>query len=52
MVSARPPNLPMSRYTQRTSSSSLFFEISTTSDSMTPALPTMPRPGSMMVSGI
>src|SRR5579871_6790109 len=52
MVSARPPNLPMSRYTQRTSSSSLLREISTTSDSMTPALPTMPRPGSMMVSGI
>src|SRR6266478_6637799 len=52
MVSARPPNLPMSKYTQRTSSSSLFLEISTTSVSMTPALPTMPRPGSMMVSGI
>src|SRR2546430_12961447 len=52
MVSARPPNLPMSRYTQRTSSSSLFLEIRTTSVSMMPALPTMPRPGSMMVSGI
>src|SRR6188472_3420128 len=42
----------MSRYTQRTSSSSLFLEIRTTSVSMMPALPTMPRPGSMMVSGI
>src|SRR6185295_828752 len=52
MVSARPPNLPMSRYTQRTSSSSLFLEIRTTSVSMMPALPTMPRPGSMIVSGI
>src|SRR5712672_925455 len=52
MVSVRPPNLPMSRYTQRTSSSSLFLEIRTTSVSMMPALPTMPRPGSMMVSGI
>ena len=51
MVSARPPNLPMSRNTQRTLSLSAFFEISTTSDLMTPALPTMPRPGSMIVSG-
>src|ERR1700753_839167 len=42
----------MSRYTQRTSSSSLFLEIRTTSVSMMPALSTMPRPGSMMVSGI
>src|SRR5260370_762807 len=51
MVSARPPNLPTSTYTQRTSSSSLFLEISTTSVSMTPALPTTPRPGSLMGSG-
>ena len=30
----------------------LFLEMSTTSASMMPALPTMPRPGSMMVSGM
>ncbi len=33
-------------------SSSDFFDTSTTSASITPALPTMPRPGSMMVSGM